>query len=251
MGNLNTTRLTAITLLLLSFMLASCSDEPQPYKKVSPYTTQTDRIDAFYDLYIHEKEICPAFVRAVAEDADLLAKLVNTDIRRTEGINSLLSNSKVANNQAVQYVIKNSRYFIVDVDYYGGTGYVYVRTAPIFCFQTDRRLRELEAVGVSDKAWEAREYYLNQMLTDTIDIGMPGYEGPAGFDFRALKEQFDAAKRTYSAPTYRQRLIGWTNRASTLLRERLKTLRTGESSMSREEQAAEVEKWIASLKKGL
>jgi hypothetical protein len=240
-----------IFILLACFVLSSCSDDQQPCKKTGPFTTLAERTDAFYELYVYEKEICPAFARAISEDADLLSRLVNPDVRRTEGINSLLAKSSVADNDSVKYVINNSRYFTVDVDYHGGAGYVYAKTAPVFCVQTDRRLKELEAIGASYKAWEVREYFLNQMLTDALAIGMPGYEGPVGFDFRAIIEEFDSAKRTYYAPDYRQRLLSWANRAATLLRERLKTLKPGESELTKAQQAYQVEKWITELKRRL
>ncbi|MCE5311967.1 MAG: hypothetical protein LLF86_02310 [Nitrospiraceae bacterium] len=243
-----------ITLLLLLLMFAiSCSDNRKESRSIGNELPKTNesKINTIYKNFLHEKNVCQHFIKAIEKDREFIKEFEKTEYsNRKSGrpIISLLSKSKVSNNESVQYVLNHLQYFSIDLDYHGGPGMIYVKDSPIYCIQTDKRLKEIEALGISEQSWKVREHYLNLSLGSLLEFGMPGYEGPVSYDFKTLKSEIGETKMRYSKQ-FKEHLKSWVQKASIQLRNKANA--ANEEFMSKEQQLREIEKWIVELNNGL
>ncbi|HDQ03140.1 MAG TPA: hypothetical protein ENN23_00985 [Deltaproteobacteria bacterium] len=248
------TRITLLLLLLLFLInLPSCSDTSKEGKSPQNEVLKTKEaeINRIYKNFLYEKTVCQHFVEAIAEDQEFIKNFEKIDYRVRESgrpLPELLSKSKVSKDEAVQYVLNHLQYFTVDLDYHGCPGMTYVKDSPIYCIQTDKRLKEIEAFAPSDQSWKVREHYLNLSLENLLEFGMPGYEGPVGYDFETLQSEITETKKRYSQK-FREPLKNWAQKASIQLKNRAKDINN--EFMPKDQQLSEIEKWIAELNRGL
>lgn len=205
--------------------------------------------NSIYNIFLYEKTVCRKFVRTIAEDKDFIENVENKllDYRERKSgqrIFEMLATSKSKKIEVVQYVLKNSNYFLIDLDFHEKPGMTYVKDSCIYCMQTEKRLKEIEDLGPSEQSWKVREYYLDLELDGLLEFGMPWSEGPVRYDFEYLKAKVDSTKKLYSQQ-YKNYLKNWVQKASVRLK--------GETNNSRinEKQISKVESWIAELNKGL
>lgn len=216
----------------------------------SVFKSKDEKIDAIYRQYEYERGICKQFVAIIARDPEFMEKFEVADFREGKKTADLLKQSKYSNTDVMRYLIRNGDYVAIDVSYHPSAGSIHVKGRPIYCFQTDKRLKELESLGASDKSWELRKHFLELLLKDVVDTGMPWYEGPEVMDFTGLKEEFAETKKTYQDPAYRKRLVNWVDRAALKLR-RATTQAKDVPAGSRNDMIRIVESWIAELNKGI
>ncbi|MBI5213707.1 MAG: hypothetical protein HY957_10130, partial [Nitrospirae bacterium] len=193
-----------IFFLLSIGILISCSNNDKSSKNPN-LSARAEKINAIYQKYIYEKNICQKFVESIEADRDTVSKIEELDYNeRKNRVGGILSKSIAAKSEAVQYLLRNLGYFVIDVDYHGGAGMIYVKNSPVFCaYEVHKRLKELEAFGPSEKSWEVRKNFLDLFLEQVGMSGMPGYEGPVWFDFESLRKEFDETKRIYTGQTER------------------------------------------------
>jgi hypothetical protein len=247
-------RIVMILFLLLSMSVSSYGDTgKQNRAPVQPqFKTKDEAINSTYDSFRYEQTVCRNFVSIIAADKEFIKTFGGLDYRETESgkrVFRMLSKSKVAKNKVIQYLLKNSEYFGIDVDFHGGPGMTYVQDSAIFCMQTDKRLKEIENYGPSEKAWKVREYHLNLDLENLLQIGMPWSEGGGvWYDFNTLREKVKTSKKIYTNQM-KDPLRKWVQKASRQLRE--KSFDPAAESPPTKQQRREVEKWIAELNRGL
>jgi hypothetical protein len=249
----NTIKITMFLAYFLISIILSCTD-PAPKstpKKSVNLKTREEKTDAIYQKYIHEKSICPKFVEIIATDSEFIKSFERADYRERNELRAILSSSKVAKSEVVQYVIKHIDYFLIDFDCHGGAGFIYVKDSCVFCTQTDKRLIELEALGASEKSWEVRREFLDLELEDLSMHGMPWHEGPVLSNFGSLRFEFNKAKKLYTGQKDRQRLKEWVNKASLFLKEQTKYAQEGAAGLTKEQQIEEINIWINALKEDL
>lgn len=250
----NINKIIILFFLLLSIGVTSCKDTSPPNKSAdkSQFKTEEAAINSIYNDFLYEKTVCQNFVTTIAKDEKFIKTFENLDYRERESgkrVFEMLSQSKVAKDDIIQYVLRNRKYFLIDVDFHGGPGMTYVKDSPIFCAQTDKRLKEIENLGPSEQAWKVREYYLNFDLKNLLQIGMPWSEGGGvSYDFNTLMAEVDKAKKLYSQQ-FKEPLKGWVQKASTQLKE--KSLDPASEQHPNEQQLKEIESWIIELNKGL
>ena len=223
--------------------------------KQSQFKLKEEAINRIYNSFLYEKTVCKKFVAAIAEDREFienfeyLGSFEHFDTEREteyrQRISERLSKSKAAKNNVVQYVQNHIGYFIVDEDFHGLPEMTYVKNSPVFCMQTDRRLKELEAFPPSVQSWKVREYFLNISLEKLLAIGMPWSEGPIGYNFESLRTQVEITKRRY-LPKFKEPFKNWALKAAMRLREK-----TNSKYPIPKNQLSEVQKWVTELKKGL
>lgn len=243
-----------LLILLFSMSISSCSDTNHHNRAIEKpqHKTKEDAIISTYNRFLYEKNICQNFVNAIAEDREFIKTFENIDQREKESgkrVFEILSKSKAAKNAVVQYVLHNRDYFSIDEDFHGGAGMTYVKDSAVFCMQTDKRLKEIENLGISDQSWKVREYYLDLDLDDLLEIGMPWSDGGGlYYDFEALRVKVDTSKKLYTEQ-FKEPLKNWVYKAAAQLKE--KSNNPGDGLVPNEQQLREVESWIAELKRGL
>jgi len=257
-----------VLLIFLLFLgVTSCTDTSKQTKQVeqTPSMSQTTvksaetitfkskeekgkAINDIYSSFIYEKTVCQTLVKTLAEDPDFVAQIEKLGYRE-RNIVAMLPKSKIAQTEIVRYVITHPDYFTVDCDYHGGPGMTYVEGSTIYCAQTDKRLKELEAFGPSKKAWTVREQDLDLSVDNLLAYDMPGAEeGPIGYNVGTLMAEFDFAKKLYSKQ-FKEPMKKWVQKSATRLRENVDN--TNEALDIKKQHTIEIEKWISELNQGL
>jgi hypothetical protein len=264
----NVNKIIMLLFLVSSMCVSACSDTGKQNKAVEKpqFKTKEEAISSTYKSFLYEKKVCQNFVSTIAEDKEFIKTFESLDYREREPgkrVFQMLSKSKVAKNEIIQYLLRNNEYFEIDITYHPMPDMTYVKDSPIFCRQTYKRLEEIENYGPSEQAWNIREYFLNFDLEDFLQIGMPWHrEGIDIYDFETLKAKIDTAKKLYTQQ-FKEPLKNWVQKASMQLR---KEMENGESYYdglikeeknksyyltSKEKGLREVEGWIAELNKRL
>lgn len=257
-------KIIVLVFLLFSINVTLFADTGQKNK-----LNDTGR-DSIYNSFLYEKTLCQKFVKIIAKDKAFIENFeyLNSDEKGYgQRLSEKLSKSKVANNKVIQYIQKHTNYFIVDQAFESCPGEIYVKDTPIYCTQTDKRLKELEAFAPSAQSWKVREHYLNISLANLLEIGMPWSEGGGvSYDFETLRAEVDEAKKLYSGQ-FKEPLKKWVQKAITAIKKeanntsyhriileqelRQKGHNTNYYLTLKEKHMSEVGRWIAELNKGL
>ena len=141
-------------------------------------------------------------------------------------------------------------YFDVNQAFHGGPGYVYlVKDVPIYCTQTDRRMKELESWGPSAMSWKARLDYLNAYRGVLM---MPWFDAFYGVPFDTLDNLFRDTKKIYNRQEYRPLLESWVaDTEKYLLSQGAKYATDGGGGLTRVQQLEMLREWISRLRKDL
>ncbi len=114
-------KIIILFVLIFSIGLISCSDTSQQNKPTDKlyFKTKEEAITSVYNSFLYEKTVCQNFVTVIAEDNDFVKKFghLSYDEREKTSVFDMLSKSKVANNEIVQYMLKNNKYFFIITDY--------------------------------------------------------------------------------------------------------------------------------------
>lgn len=259
---------TTITLILLMLFVTagviSCTDTSSQNKEVGQlssklqdvvrsveslfFKSRDEKINDIYRIYIYEKAVCQEFVKVLAEDQEFVKSYEKLGYRE-RNLSVMLSKRQIAQLAIVQYVLKHIDYFTVDVDFHGGPGMIYVENSNIYCEQTRKRLKELEALGPSEQSWQVREEDLNYSVDALLAYGMPGAEeGPIGYNFEILKAEFDFVKKFY-LHEFKEPMKKWVQKTAKRLREKVDS--TNEASDAKKQHTKDIDKWISQLNKSL
>lgn len=194
----------------IALVVAGCGDEARTTsQRPAPAATtkQSKSAAEVLALFKAEMGICTSAMQTFEKDRAFLVEYMDANKRESKPLADFLRNASFANSEDVQYILKNQKYFIVDVTFHPTAFAVaWVKNEPVYCGVSILRLQEIEALGESAEAWEIRAYFLDRWLKD---LQSPSNES----DFSA--EQYEAfnkfvatASKLYST-ALRPQFLAW------------------------------------------
>lgn len=143
----------------------------------------------------------------------------------------------------VQYLVRNSTRFQIDVDYH--IKGMAANIDEIYCHPlTLIRLLKVEALGASQEGWEIRKEVLNSLLSD---LDYPYIEGGDGLiPFDTLFKRALEAKAIYKSK-YGEAYSNWINEAASTIRRNSRNAQAGAAGMTLKEQKQIISTWADRL----
>src|SRR5512145_1789931 len=105
-----------ILVLLLSMSVSSYGDTGKKDKEPEKpqFKTKEEAVNSIYESFLYEQTVCRNFVSIIVEDKEFIKTFEGLDYRERElgrRVFRMLSKSKVAKNEVIKYLARNSEYF--------------------------------------------------------------------------------------------------------------------------------------------
>lgn len=263
-----------VVLVLLSFVgmtILARASEPRVDQGVPSIGTaspaQGTRMDGertleqIFSAYLYEKTLCPRLAEIVSQHATL-PKELDAELWKPnasdEKILSVLLDGALRNEPEIQYVRNHLDYFELPIFFHPISGATQITpNFPLQCLLTEKRILELEALGPSVQAWQARRDLLNDIRDD---LSMPWHEGPTHLPFSTLSIMFDRAKTIFTRREDIANLAQWVSETEAIFHQLAESLDPAEYNDNwtkekqlewKAEQRETLRTWIATLRRGL
>jgi hypothetical protein len=217
-------------------------------------------LEQIFSAYLYEKTLCPRLAEIVSQHATL-PKELHAELWKPnasdEKILSVLLDGALRNEPEIQYVRNHLDYFELPIFFHPISGATQITpNFPLQCLLTEKRILELEALGPSVQAWQARRDLLNDIRDG---VSMPWYEGPTELPFFELSNMFDRAKRFFADRDNMANLSEWIAETESIFKQSAEGVDyTAYTHLTKEEQLTlkaehheTLRTWIATLRRGL
>ena len=218
-------------------------------------------LERIFGAYLYEKTLCSRLAEIVSQHATL-PKELDAELWKPntsdEKILSVLLDGALRNEPEIQYVRNHLDYFELPIFFHPISGATQITpNFPLQCLLTEKRILELEALGPSVQAWQARRDLLNDIRDG---VSMPWYEGPTGLPFFELSDMFDRAKTIFIRHEDIANLTKWLSETEAIFHQLAESLDPAEYNNNwtkekqlewKAEQRETLRTWIATLRRGL
>jgi hypothetical protein len=236
---------------------------PSAHNMLAAPSSTTDgsmTLERIFGAYLYEKTLCSRLAEIVSQHATL-PKELDAELRKPnasdEKILSVLLDGALRNEPEIQYVRNHLDYFELPIFFHPISGATQITpNFPLQCLLTEKRILELEALGPSVQAWQARRDLLNDIRDG---VSMPWYEGPTELPFFELSNMFDRAKRFFADRDNMANLSEWIAETESFFKQSAEGVDyTAYTHLTKEEQLTlkaehneTLHTWIATLRRGL
>ena len=199
-----------------------------------PPAAQTSERAAILAAFRSDIAVCKSIVKLLSTDRAFMESFTPHVNRASKQFLAFLLESSNYSSTEFQYVLRNQEYLDIDVWHHGEPFAVaWVENEGIYCAPTLARLREIEALGESEEAWNVRQFFLGKMLAS---LEHPSHEITSGLvDFEAFMSFVAEANGRYEH-THRHKFIAWTLTAIRTIESSRKDIQDGANGSSLSEQ---------------
>jgi hypothetical protein len=215
---------------------------PDPRRK-DQLSPQSEILRAFRQ----DLAACSAITKLLQTDRYFVDSFTPYVNRASKPFTEFLRASPNAKSEAFQYVLRNAKYFEIDVSMHGDAWAVaWVEGEGIYCAPTFARLKAIEALGESAQAWTVRRFFLDKALKS---LEHPSNEMASGalVDFDRFKSLVVETHKRYSG-VQRSKFVAWLHSTIKEIDGSGSRIMDGAAGLSAAEQAKTLDERIAFLR---
>lgn len=219
-----------ILVTCFTLMIAACNQTSPPPSPASQSNIHDRTPSAVLAAFKSDLAICTSIVRVLRADRSFVESFLSADSRKSKPLETFLRQSPYSITPEVSYVLRNPKYFQIEVSFHGDPWAVaWVENEAIYCAPTFERLKEIEALGESEEAWSIRVFFLDRALQSLSQPSLELLDGT--IEFEEFQTYVAEASRRYSH-TQQAAFLAWTKKAIETIQLGRKKIEDGSAGRS-------------------